>query len=63
MTESKQHSLPKREDIESIYKWKLEDMYESIEKWEEDFLKVKLLSDNMSVFKGHLEESGSLTVE
>lgn len=48
------NKLPKREEIDSKYKWKLEDMYESNEKWEEDYKKVKTLSGELSKYKGEL---------
>lgn len=63
MTESKSNSLPKREEIESKYKWKLEDIYESLEKWEEDFKKVRQLSDQMAGFKGRLGETSNSLLE
>ena len=33
--------LKRRNEIEDKYKWKIEKVYESIEAWEEDFLKLK----------------------
>jgi oligoendopeptidase F len=33
------NTLPKRSEIDEKYKWKLEDIYDSREKWEEDFEK------------------------
>ncbi|MCX8129804.1 MAG: oligoendopeptidase F [Clostridia bacterium] len=56
MTESKVNKLPKREEIDNRYKWKLEDIYESIEKWEEDFKTVKQLLGKVAAFRGHLGE-------
>lgn len=52
MSENKSKHLPKRDEIDSKYKWKLEDIYENSQKWEEDFQKVKELSKEISAFKG-----------
>ena len=34
-------NLPLREEIDEIYKWKLEDIYENEELWEQDYSEVK----------------------
>jgi len=57
MAEQKSKTLPKREDINPKYKWKLEDIYENVAKWAEDFSKVKKLSAEIIKFKGTLCES------
>ena len=49
--------LPKREQIDEKYKWKLEDIYPSNEKWEEDFNKVKELIPRITTYKGTLGEN------
>src|SRR5690242_19071446 len=59
MTETKSHSLPKRDELDPRYKWKLEDIYESNDKWEEDLKKVKLLSDEVVQLKGTLGQSAA----
>lgn len=41
-----------REDIELKYKWDLDSLYPSDEKWEEDFKRIKELSDEIVKFKG-----------
>ena len=48
------NKLPKREEIDAKYKWKLEDIYESNEKWEEDHKRIKSLTGEMAKFKGQL---------
>lgn len=63
MAESTSNALPKREDIDEKYKWKLEDIYESLEKWEQDFKKVKQLSGKMAKLKGHLGEAARKLLE
>lgn len=50
------NKLPKREEIDSKYKWKLEDMYASNENWEEDYKKVKALSGDLEKYKGQLSK-------
>lgn len=51
-------TLPKRDEIDSKYKWKLEDIYDSIDRWEENFKKVKHLTGEIGKYKGTLRESG-----
>lgn len=55
MAENK--SLPKRQDIDSQFKWKLEDIYSDVSSWENDFKKVKELAAQIQSFKGKLAES------
>jgi oligoendopeptidase F len=57
MAENKVSRLPKREEIEDSYKWKLEDIYESKEAWEKDFERVKQLTGQVPEFRGHLGET------
>lgn len=57
MAENKNNALPKREEIDGKYKWKLEDIYDNDELWEGDFKKVRLLSSDVAAFKGKLGES------
>jgi oligoendopeptidase F len=59
MTETKSNTLPKREEIDSKYKWVLEDIYPGIEKWEEDFKQVKQLSSEVGKFRGTLKDSSA----
>ncbi len=57
MAENKSSRLPKREEIDSRYKWKLEDIYKNTELWEEDFKKARSLSREILKYKGRLAES------
>lgn len=57
MAETKSNALPKREEIDAKYKWKLEDIYGSDAAWEDDFKKVRLLSSDIAAFKGTLGKS------
>ncbi len=51
--------VKKREDIEVQYKWKLEDIYDAEEKWEEDFRQVGILAEEIDGYKGALAESSN----
>jgi oligoendopeptidase F len=57
MEQAEKKKLPKREEIDSQYKWKLEDMYESDAAWEADFRRVKELLPKLEQYRGHLAES------
>ena len=47
--------LKKRSEVESKYKWNVEEMYESDEQWEEDFQKAKKLCPELLNYKGKLK--------
>ncbi len=47
-------ALQKREEIDSKYKWKLEDIYRNIEEWEADYNLLKRLTVEIRGFKGLL---------
>lgn len=57
MTENKSKALPKRDEIDSRHKWRLEDIYADNTQWEEDFKKVKALSEEIVKLKGTLGKS------
>ncbi len=57
MDKKKNNKLPKREEIDAKYKWKLEDMYEDDSFWEDDYKKAGQMSKEILDFKGKLEES------
>ena len=63
MGDGTKKTLPKREELDSQYKWKLEDIYESNEKWEEDFKKVRQLAGETGKFKGTLGQSAERLLE
>ncbi|MCR4436874.1 MAG: oligoendopeptidase F [Clostridiales bacterium] len=63
MAGPKNKTLPKREEISGGYKWKLEDIYSSNDRWEEDFSQVKALSGKIIRFKDHLAESAGTLLE
>lgn len=60
---SNTNSIPKRSEISSEYKWKLEDIYSSDSLWEEDFKKVKEMAGKLSGLKGKLSKSSEELLE
>jgi oligoendopeptidase F len=56
MADSTGNKLPKRTEIDNKYKWKLEDIYETQVKWEEDFEKVRVLCEEILKYKGRLKD-------
>lgn len=55
--------IPKRDEIEEQYKWRLEDIYPSDEAWEDDLKKIAEYKDKMASYKGRLGESGQILLE
>ena len=56
-------SLPKRDEIDKKYKWNLEDIYENVDVWEEDFKKIEKSIDDIVKYKGTLKESAEKLLE
>lgn len=56
-------ALPKRQDIDSKFKWKLEDIYSDNSLWEQDFKKVKELAEQIKDLQGKLAESAQRLLE
>jgi len=54
MAEMKAKLLPKRDEIDPKYKWKLEHIYAGDDEWEEDFRKIQELSREITKYKGKL---------
>ncbi|HHX23355.1 MAG TPA: oligoendopeptidase F [Thermoanaerobacterales bacterium] len=52
--------LPSREEIDSIYKWKLEDIYENEELWEKDFDQVKQQLNLFDEYRGKINSAEKL---
>ena len=53
METKNKNSLPKREEIDAKYKWKLEDIYADNSLWEEDFNKVKQMARKWKLSRGN----------
>lgn len=49
--------LPLRSDIDSQYKWRLEDIYATDDDWEKDFEKVREMMQKLDVYRGNLVSS------
>lgn len=56
-------ALPKRQDIDSKFKWKLEDIYSDNSLWEQDFKKVKELAGQIKGLQSKLAESAQRLLE
>lgn len=57
--DTKQGKLPKREDIPQEFRWKREDMYAGVDKWEQDFKAVKARLPELESFRGQLGASSA----
>jgi oligoendopeptidase F len=55
--------IPKRSEVSSECKWRLEDIYASVDLWEEDYKKVKELASKLSEYKGLLNQSSTKLLE
>lgn len=49
--------IPKRSEVPEQFKWALEDIYDTDEKWAEDLQKLKAMPERIAAFKGRLSES------
>ncbi|NTV90393.1 MAG: oligoendopeptidase F [Clostridiales bacterium] len=57
------NKLPKREEIDSNYKWRLEDIYPSDEAWEADFSKARQYNSRVPEYRGTLSQSPERLLE
>ena len=57
LPENQTMQIPIREDIEEKYKWNLKDIYDSDEKWEDDFSWVEKNINKYHKFEGTLSSS------
>jgi len=53
-------NLPLREEIDDIYKWKLEDIYENEELWEKDYGEVKDQLNLFDEYRGKINTAAKL---
>lgn len=49
--------IPKRSEVPEQFKWALEDIYATDEKWAEDLQNLKAMPERIAAFKGRLSES------
>jgi len=59
----KKAELKERKEIDEKFKWDISSLYESDEKWEEDFKKLKELSKKMYSYKGVVTTTSSKLLE
>ncbi|HST05947.1 MAG TPA: oligoendopeptidase F, partial [Chloroflexia bacterium] len=52
-------TLPTRDDVQTEYKWKLEDIFPNNDQWEDEFSQVSPLIDQIKTYSGRLGESGT----
>ncbi|MBQ6587415.1 MAG: oligoendopeptidase F [Butyrivibrio sp.] len=52
-----QDRLPKRDEVALELKWRLEDIYDDEQKWEEELNKINELSDKIAAYAGKLADS------
>ncbi len=60
---AKVNSLPKRDQIDSVNKWRLEDIYASDSDWEKDMDRVKSLLPEIGAMKGTLGKGAGCLLE
>jgi oligoendopeptidase F len=57
------NKLPKRDEIDSKYRWKLEDIYSSDDAWEADFIEAGRLAEKAGEFRGCISQSPEKMLE
>lgn len=57
------NQLPKRQDIDAAFKWKLEDIYSDVSLWEQDFKNVRELTTQIDSFRGKLAENAQTLLD
>ena len=55
--------VKERKEIDSKYKWSLEDIFESDDKWERAFSAIRLRAEKFSRFQGGVAENGETLAE
>jgi oligoendopeptidase F len=63
VTTPTQNAVPKRNELPDEVKWRLEDMYPSDAKWEEDFAQVRELLPSLQSYQGRLTASSQDLLE
>lgn len=56
-------AIPQREDIADEYKWRVEDIYETVDEWEADYQHLDTTIDNLRQYQGKLSESPQMLLE
>jgi oligoendopeptidase F len=55
--------IPERENLPEHYKWRLEDLFETIEDWEKAISELENLIKQMESYKGEIKESPKKLLE
>ncbi len=58
-----QDRLPKREEVAVELTWRLEDIFENEDKWEEELKKIGEVAEKIAAYKGKLAENGKNLLE
>ncbi|MBX6353641.1 MAG: oligoendopeptidase F [Thermoflavifilum sp.] len=56
-------AVPTRAEVEDKYKWRLEDLYPSVEAWDQDASAVRELCQRLLAYRGRLGESAETLLE
>lgn len=57
------NDTPDRNSIDPAYKWKLEDIYATDEQWEQDFMQIRELADQIEKFQSKVANSAATLLE
>lgn len=55
--------IPQRSDIDDKYKWRVEDMYETLDLWEAEFQTLKSSLGGFEQYQGHLGDSPQMLLD
>jgi oligoendopeptidase F len=58
-----QNEIMRREEVPEEFKWKIEDIYSSDEKWQEEYEQLKDEINTISQYQGHLNESSNMLLQ
>ena len=58
-----EQSLPKRSEVPVSMTWRLEDIYETVDKWEEDLEKANRLAEKLAGLEGHIVENAEMLLK
>ena len=56
-------NVRQRSEISAEYKWDIESMYDSADKWEADLRQAEKLAQDYSRFQGHLGDSAQVLAD
>ena len=56
-------NLPKRNEVEQQFKWAIEDLYQTDEQWEKEYITLKERAQKTAEYRGRLSESARTLLE